>query len=77
MGSTEDEVDCRNCGELLYRIVREDDLTTRMKDSTLEPESDGIQKCFRCPTCGGKNLAMLIEEPPRTRYYEIAGFSRS
>ncbi len=28
MGSTEDEVYCRNCGELLFSTVREDDGTT-------------------------------------------------
>jgi DNA-directed RNA polymerase subunit RPC12/RpoP len=77
MGSTEDEVYCRNCSELLFRIVRHDDGTTQMKESSLEPESDGVQKYYRCPTCRGKNLVMLIDEPSGTRYYEIAGFSRA
>ncbi len=77
MASTDDEIYCRNCGELLYRIVRHDDGTTHMKDSAPEPESDGIQKYYPCPTCRGKNLVMLIDEPPGTRYYEIAGFIRS
>lgn len=77
MGSTEDEVYCRNCSELLFRIARYDDGTTRMTESSPEPESDGVQKYYRCPTCGGKNLAMLIDDPPGSRYYEIAGFVRS
>ncbi len=77
MGSTEDDVYCRNCGELLFRIVRDDDGTTRMKESAPEPESDGVQKYYRCPTCRGKNLVMLIDDPPGSRYYEIAGFIRS
>ncbi len=77
MGSTEDEVYCRNCGQLLFSTVREDDGTTQMKDFAPEPESDGVQKYYRCPTCRGKTLVMLIEEPPGSRYYEIAGFIRS
>lgn len=77
MALSEEEVYCRNCSELLFRIVRKDDGTTHMKDPGSEPESDGIQKYFRCPTCRGKNLAMLIEDPPGSRYYEIAGFIRS
>lgn len=77
MGSTEDDAYCRNCGEWLFRIVRHDDGTAQMKESSPEPESDGAQKFFRCPTCLGKNLVMLIDEPPGSRYYEIAGFSRS
>lgn len=72
-----DEVYCRNCSELLFHVVRFDDGTTRMKDSAPEPESDGVQKYYRCSTCQGKNLAMLIEDPPGSRYYEIAGFIRS
>ncbi len=76
MPSSEDEVYCRNCSEMLFRIVRQDGGTTHMKDPGFEPESDGIQKYFRCPTCGGKNLAMLVEDPPGSRYYEIAGFIR-
>jgi len=48
-----------------------------MKDPAAEPESDGVQKFYRCPTCRGKNLAMLIEEPPGSQYYQIAGFIRS
>lgn len=77
MGSTVDEVYCRNCGELLFRIVREGDGTVRMNDPGNEPESDGFQKYYRCATCRGKNLAMLVEDPPGSRYYEIAGFIRS
>lgn len=77
MALTEEEVYCRNCGELLFRIVRADDGTTRMKDTSPEPESDGFQKYYPCPTCRGKNLVMLIEEPSGSRYYEIAGFARS
>ena len=71
MGSTEDEVYCRNCSELLFRIARHDDGTTRMKNPAVEPESDGAQKYFRCPTCRRKNLVMLIEDPPGSRYYKI------
>jgi hypothetical protein len=71
------EVYCRNCSELLFRTVRSEDGTVRMKDPGMEPETDGIQKYYRCPTCRGKNLAMLIEDPPGSRYYEIAGFARS
>ncbi len=77
MATIEDDVFCHNCGELLYRVLRADDGTTIMKDAALEPESDGLQKYFRCPTCQGKNLAMLVEDPPGSRYYEIAGFSRA
>lgn len=77
MGFVEEEVYCRNCSELLYRLVRSDDGTTQMKPPAAEPESDGSQRYFRCPTCRGKNLAMLIEDPPGSRYYEIAGFTRS
>lgn len=77
MAVIEDNVYCRNYSELLYRILRRDDGTTVMKDPSIEPESDGIHRFFLCPTCRGKNLAMLIEEPPGTRYYEIAGFIRS
>lgn len=73
----EDEIYCRNCGELLYRIVHNADGTTRMKEGAAEPESDGFRKFYSCPTCQGKNLVMLIEEPPGSRYYEIAGFIRS
>ncbi len=77
MGETIDEVYCRNCSELLFRIARRDDGTVHMKDPAAEPESDGVQKFYRCPTCRGKNLAMLIEEPPGSQYYQIAGFIRS
>jgi DNA-directed RNA polymerase subunit RPC12/RpoP len=77
MGSTVDEVYCRNCSELLFRIVRNDDGTVQMSDPAGEPESDGAQKYYRCPTCRGKNLAMLIEDPPGSRYYAIAGFTRA
>ncbi len=77
MGLVEEEVYCRNCSELLFRTIRSDDGAIRMKQTSVEPESDGNQKYFRCPTCRGKNLAMLIEDPPGSRYYEIAGFSRS
>ncbi len=77
MAATEDEVYCRNCSELLFRIVRHDDGTTRMTESAPEPESDGFQKYYRCPTCHGKNLVMLVDEPAGSRYYEIAGFIRS
>ena len=73
----EDDVYCRNCSELLYRILRREDGTTVMKDPSVAPASAGIQKFFLCPTCRGKNLAMLIEDPPGSRYYEIAGFIRS
>jgi hypothetical protein len=72
-----DEVYCRNCSEMLFRTVRNEDGTVRMNDPGMEPETDGIQKYYRCPTCRGKNLAMLIEDPPGSRYYEIAGFVRS
>lgn len=77
MGATEDEVYCGNCSELLFRIVRYDDGTRRMKESAPEPESDGFQKYYRCPTCRGRNLVMLIDDPPGNRYYQIAGFIRS
>lgn len=77
MGAIEDEVYCRNCSELLFRILRQDDGIIVMKDPALMPESDGVQKYFRCPTCQGKNHAMLIEDPPGSRYYELAGFIRS
>ncbi len=77
MEPIEDEIYCRNCGELLFRIVRDADGTTRMKEGAPEPESDGFEKFYSCPTCRGKNLVMLIEEPPGSRYYEIAGFTRS
>jgi hypothetical protein len=77
MTVAEDDIYCRNSSELLYRILRRDDGTTVMKDPSVAPESDGIQKFFRCPTCRGKNLAMLIEDPPGSRYFEIAGFIRS
>jgi hypothetical protein len=77
MESVEDEVYCRNCSELLFRTMRSEDGTTQMKSPAVEPESDGFQKYFRCPTCRGKNLAMLIEDPPGSRFYEIAGFIRS
>ncbi len=73
----EDEIYCRNCGEPLFRVVRDAGGTTRIKEGTPEPDSDGVQKFYRCPTCQGKNLVMLIEEPPGGRYYEIAGFTRS
>jgi len=73
----EDEIYCRNCGELLFRVVRDANGTTCMKEGAREPESDGLQKFYTCPTCQGKNLVMLIEEPPGSHYYEIAGFSRS
>ena len=72
-----DEVYCRNCSEMLFRTVRNDDGTMRMKDPGVEPETDGVQKYYRCPTCRGKNLARLIEDPPGSRYYAIAGFVRS
>jgi DNA-directed RNA polymerase subunit RPC12/RpoP len=77
MASVVDEVYCRNCSELLFHVVRHDDGTTVMKESAPEPESNGIQKYYRCPTCQGKNLVMLIEEPRGCRYYEVAGFIRS
>ena len=77
MAVIEDDVYCRNCSELLYRILRREDGTTVMKDPSVAPDSDGIQKFFLCPACRGKNLAMLIEDPPGSRYYEIAGFIRS
>lgn len=73
----EEEIYCRNCSELLYRILRNDDGTMVMKDPCAEPASDGVQKFFLCPTCGGKNLAMLVEDPAGSHYYEIAGFSRA
>jgi hypothetical protein len=76
VASTEEEVYCRNCSELLFRIVRQDDGTAQMKASSPEPESDGFQKYYHCPTCRGKNLVMLINEPTGSRYYEIAGFIR-
>jgi hypothetical protein len=75
--AAEEEIYCRNCSELLFRVLRNDDGTTVMQDPGVEPESDGVQKFFRCSTCGGKNLVMLIEDPPSSRYYEIAGFSRA
>jgi DNA-directed RNA polymerase subunit RPC12/RpoP len=77
MALIEDDVFCSNCGELLFRVLRADDGPTVMKERGLEPESDGVQKYFRCPTCHGKNLAMLIEDPPGSYYYDIAGFIRS
>lgn len=77
MAPISDEVYCRNCSELLFHVVHRDDGTTVMTESAPEPESDGFQKYYRCPTCRGKNLAMLIEDPPGSRYYEIAGFIRS
>lgn len=77
MSLTEDEVLCRNCGELLYCVLRSDAGIITMKNPALEPESDGIQKFFLCPACAGKNLVMLIEEPPGSRYYELAGYIRS
>jgi DNA-directed RNA polymerase subunit RPC12/RpoP len=77
MASVVDEVYCRNCSELLFHVVRHDNGTTVMKESAPEPESNGIQKYYRCPTCQGKNLVMLIEEPRGCRYYEVAGFIRS
>lgn len=77
MGATEDEVYCRNCTELLFRIVRQDDGTMRMKDPTVEPESEGAQEYFRCPTCRGKNMVTLIEDPPGSHYYSVEGFVRS
>ncbi len=77
MASTEDEIYCRNCSEVLFRIIRHDDGRTVMTESAPEPESDGVQKYYRCPTCRGKNLVMLIDDPPGSRYYEIAGFIRS
>jgi hypothetical protein len=77
MTPTEDEIFCRNCGELLYRVLRSDDGIITMKNPAVEPERDGIQKFFRCPTCFGKNLVMLVEDPPGSRFYELAGFMRS
>jgi len=78
MPEAEDDVYCLNRSELLFRILRREDGTTVMKDPAGEPSSDGVQKYFLCPTCHGKNLAiMLIEDPPGSRYYEIAGFIRS
>ncbi|MBI1983655.1 MAG: hypothetical protein HYS61_05600 [Acidobacteria bacterium] len=77
MLETVDDVYCRNCSELLFRILRREDGSAVMKDPSLEPASDGLHKYFLCPTCRGKNLAMLIEDPPGSRYYEIAGFIRS
>ena len=77
LATTEEDVYCKNCGEILYRILRDDNGTATMKDPAVLPESDGIQKYFRCPTCRGRNLAMPIEDPPGSRYYEIVGFIRS
>ena len=77
MPETEEDLFCRNCSELLYRILRREDGATVMKDSAPLPESDGDQKFYHCPTCGGRNLVMLVEEPPGSRYYEVVGFSRS
>jgi hypothetical protein len=54
MATVEDDVYCRNCSKLLFRTLRHDDGTTVMKDSSVEPASDGIQKFFLCPTCRGK-----------------------
>jgi hypothetical protein len=56
MAVNEGDAYCRNCGELLYRILRRGDGTTAIKDPSVEPASNGIQKFFRCPTCRGKTL---------------------
>ncbi len=72
-----EDVCCRNCGEVLFAIVRQPDGSMLMRDPGVEPESDGVQKYFLCPACEGKNLVMLIDDPPGSRYYEIAGFIRS
>ena len=56
MEEATEEVYCRKCSELLFRIVRGHDGTVQMKDPALAPESDGIHKYYRCPTCRGKNL---------------------
>jgi hypothetical protein len=77
MAGSEDKVYCRNCSELLFRVPHQADGATVMKDPPLEPASDGIQKFFLCPTCCEKDLAMLIEDPPGSRYDGIAGFIRS
>ncbi len=77
MGSAEEKVYCRNCGELLYRVVHEDDGSTRMKDFAPEPQREGAQQYFRCPTCRGKNLVTLVRNPAGSRYYEVVGFVRS
>ena len=77
MPETEEDFFCRNCSELLYCILRREDGVTSMKDSAPLPESDGDQKFYRCPTCGGRNLVMLEEEPAGSHYYQVVGFSRS
>ena len=77
MPETEEDTFCRNCSELLYHTLHREDGVITMKDSAPLPESDGTQKFYRCPTCGGLNLAMLVEEPPGSHYYRVVGFSRS
>ncbi len=77
MPETEEDIFCRNCSELLYRILRGEDGVITMKDSAPLPESDGDQKYYRCSSCGGRNLAMLVEDPPSSHYYQIVGFSRA
>ncbi len=76
MALSEDEVYCRGCGELLYRILRHDDGATTMKDPGVRPQTDAAQEYFRCPTCRGKNLAALVEDPPGSCYYAIIQFTR-
>lgn len=65
---------CRNCGEVLFQKRVEDNGETVMADPGLWPESDGDSKYFRCPACGGKNLATLNED--HGRYWELMGFLR-
>ncbi len=77
MGSTEDEVYCSGCTELLFRVIRQDDGTTLMKSADPKPEEDGSQLYFRCPTCRSKNLVRLVQVPLGSHYYEIFGFVRS
>ena len=77
MPETEEDIFCRNCSELLYRILRREDGVITMKDSAPLPDSDGDQKYYRCPTCGGRNLVMQVEDPPGSRYYQVVGFSRA
>jgi len=65
---------CRNCGEVLFQKRVEDNGQTVMADAGVWPDSDGDTKFFRCPACGGKNLASLNEE--NGRYWELLGFLR-
>lgn len=70
------EENCRNCGEVLFQKRLFEDGHTEMLDSSLWPESDGEIKYFRCPSCRGKNLVTVDQEPGKPRVYEIVGFIR-